>query len=78
MRSRIDADIADLQASDLAHTEPPAAREADEDQIGPGVPGLQGLGLQISEDDGEFAAGENLHAVDADRGVVHLPGSEVG
>ena len=44
-----------------------AARKADEDQVQPGVSRARGLALEIGQDGGQLAAGEDLRGVDADR-----------
>jgi len=73
MRSRrLDAHVANLEPGNLAHAEAAAAGEADEDQVEVGVAGARGFAFQVGEDRGQFAARQDLGAVDADRERVHV------
>lgn len=56
--------VGDLQAGDLAHAQATAAGEADKDQVEGGVIRAGSLGVQIDEDQGQFAAGDDFGGVD--------------
>ena len=72
----LDADVADPQAGDLGDAQATAAGEADENEIEPGVRGSRGLAVQVGQDGGQLAPGENLRGVDDDRaGELHGAGS---
>jgi hypothetical protein len=69
----VETDIRQPQAGDLGDPQAAAARQADQDQVEPGVRGSRGLPRQVGQHGGQFAAGEDLRGVDADRGAeVHV------
>jgi hypothetical protein len=70
---RIKTDVRQTQPGDLGDTKPTTARQADQDQVEPGVARSWRLPRQVGQYGGQFAAGQDLRGVDADLGAeVHV------